>query len=74
MGRPHAAAAAALRRRHPRKFAAGLASPPTAPDVEAAAARLAASKLIHRTPLLESLALNNLAGGRACHRHALKEP
>eukprot|EP01052_Picozoa_sp_SAG31_P060499 SAG31_NODE_19665_length_595_cov_0.856855_2_plen_63_part_00 len=32
--------------------------------VYAAAARLDASNLIHRTPLLESLALNNRAGAR----------
>ena len=36
----------------------------TAADVYAATARLAASNLIHCTPLLESLALNNRTGAR----------
>lgn len=38
--------------------------PPVFRDVAAAAARLAATGSIHRTPLLESVALNLLTGGR----------
>jgi hypothetical protein len=39
---------------------------PVFSDVTAAAVRLGATRSIHRTPLLESVALNLLTGARVC--------
>jgi hypothetical protein len=67
-------AAAAHHRSSPSCAARGWASstsggaaaraPPAFSDVAAAAQRLGATNDIHRTPLLESIALNQMTGGR----------